>query len=47
MEHRDPSSEIAKKFKIFATIIVFLSIFGVVLFNKFIMGKVLHKIVHR
>jgi hypothetical protein len=30
----------------FATIIVFVAIFGVVLFNKFVMGKVLHIFVH-
>ena len=44
MEYHDPEG--AKQFKTFATIIVFLAIFGVVLFNKFVMGKVLHKIVH-
>lgn len=46
MEYHDPDSEVAHRFKIFATIIVFVAIFGVVLFNKFIMSKVLHKIVH-
>jgi len=25
---------------------VFVALFGVILFNKFIMGKVLHKFVH-
>lgn len=33
-------------FKIFATFIVFVAIFGVIFFNKFVMGKVLHFFVH-
>lgn len=33
-------------FTIFATVIVFFAIFGVLMFNKFVMGKVLHKFVH-
>lgn len=47
MKQHDPESKKAEHFKTFATIIVFLAMFGVVLFNKFVMGKVLHKIVHK
>lgn len=46
MEHHNPNDPHAKQDKIFATIIVFVALFGVILFNKFIMGKVLHKFVH-
>lgn len=33
-------------FSMFAAFIVFFALFGVVLFNKFVMGNVLHKFVH-
>jgi hypothetical protein len=46
MEHHNPNDENVKHKKIFATVIVFVALFGVVLFNKFIMGKVLHIFVH-
>lgn len=42
----DPESEKANRFRILARVIVYLAIFGVVLFNKFVMSIVLHKIVH-
>lgn len=34
------------KYKIFGMVIVSLAIFIVILFNKFLMGKVLHYFVH-
>lgn len=46
MEYHETDLQKAHSFKTFATVLVFVAIFGVVLFNKFIMGKVLHKIVH-
>ena len=46
LEYHNPNDPAAKSKKTFATIIVFVAIFGVVLFNKFVMGKVLHYFVH-
>lgn len=46
LEHHNPNDPSVKSKKTFATIIVFVALFGVILFNKFIMGKVLHKFVH-
>ncbi len=46
MEHHATDLSKAKHFKIFATIMVYVAIFGVVLFNKFVMGRVLHSFVH-
>lgn len=46
MEESDPTNLKVKSFEIFATFIVFVALFGVVLFNKFVMGNVIHKFVH-
>jgi len=46
MELHETDVQKAHNFKVFATVVVFVAIFGVILFNKFIMGQVLHKIVH-
>ena len=46
MEENDPKNFKVESFKIFATFIVFVALFSVVLFNKFIMGNVIHKFVH-
>ncbi len=46
MQENDPTNLKAGSFKAFATFIVFVALFGVVLFNKFVMGNVLHKFVH-
>ena len=46
MQEHDPTNMKVECFKIFATFIVFVALFGVVLFNKFIMGNVIHKFVH-
>ncbi len=46
LEHHNPDDPYAQKAKFFATIIVFVTLFGVIMFNKFVMGKVLHTFVH-
>jgi len=46
MEYHAIDVQKAHGFKIFATVVVFIAMFGIVLFNKFVMGQVLHKIVH-
>ena len=46
MEYHETDNQKAHNFKAFATVVVFVAIFGIILFNKFIMGQVLHKIVH-
>ena len=43
----NPHDVTAKRNKNIATAIVFITLFGVILFNKFIMGKVLHYFVHK
>ncbi len=46
MEEENPGNSQATAFKMFATFIVFAAILCVILFNKFVMGNVLHKFVH-
>ena len=45
-EEENPSSSTAKTHKTIATIIAWATLLGIVFFNKFVMGNVLHVFTH-